>query len=380
MRKTLPGLALFATLAATILGQAQRGGRGGGQALEYKSIRSEEDRKLPNPYARNEAFFRIPAGRTLGSASAIAIDKDGKSIWIAERCGANICLGSDADPIWKFGPDGNFVKAFGSGQIVYPHGIHIDRDGNIWVADLQSNVDLSAQRGAAASPATSKDKSQVPNGAQIVKFSPEGKILMKLGTPGVYGTDEKHFSQPSDVITAPNGDIFVADGHDSAPSNNRIMKFDKSGKFIKTWGTSGTAIGQFDCPHDLAMDSQGRLFVADRGNHRIQIFDQEGNFIAEWKQFGRLSGIYIDKNDVLYGADSQSSNRAGHENEYVRGVHVGNARTGEVTAFIQDPLGNPSPWNNLGGTTGAEGVAVDATGIIYVSQVNPPGLARYTKK
>ena len=80
------------------------------------------------------------------------------------------------------------------------------------------------------------------------------------------------------------------------------------------------------------------------------------------------------------GADSQSSNRAGHENEFVRGIHIGNARTGEVTAFLQDPLGNPAPWNSLGGTTGAEGLVVDANGVIYVSQVNPPGLARYTKK
>jgi sugar lactone lactonase YvrE len=201
---------------------------------------------------------------------------------------------------------------------------------------------------------------------------------MHLLVPGVYGTDNAHFSQPSDMITAPNGDIFVADGHDSAPSNNRIMKFDKNGEFIKAWGKSGTGISEFNCPHGLAFDSQGRLFVADRGNLRIQIFDQDGNFIAEWKQFGRLSGIFIDKNDILYGADSQSGPNNSHA--FMRGVHIGNAKTGEVTGFIPDPLGNPAPWNPLPGTSGAEGVAVDAKGNIFVSQVNPPGLAKYVKK
>jgi hypothetical protein len=124
------------------------------------------------------------------------------------------------------------------------------------------------------------------------------------------------------------------------------------------------------------MDSQGRLFVGDRGNNRITIFDQDGNYITEWKQFGKPSGLFIDANDILYCADSESG--VGQGNAYIRGVHIGSAKTGVVTAFLQDPLGNPAPWNPLRGTTGAEGVAVDKDGVIYVSQVTPPGLARYT--
>jgi len=356
------------------------GGRGRGGNVpqgDYNAAkRSDEDKALPNPYYRNEAWFTFEKGRALGSASGIDVDKDGKSIWVTERCGGqDLCIGNHVPPVIKFDANGKIVKMFGADMIVYPHGLHVDRDGNIWIADLQSNVDRSAGRGGATAPPAA---GLTANGAQVLKFTPEGKLLLRLGVPGVYGTDDTHFSQPSAVITAANGDIFVADGHDSPPSNNRITKFDKTGKFIKAWGKSGTETGEFDCPHGLAMDSQGRLFVADRGNNRIQIFDQDGNFIAEWKQFGKPSGVYIDKNDILYAADSESSVRQG--NAYVRGVHVGSAKTGVVTAFIPDPLGNPTPWFPLRGTTGSEGVVADKDGIIYVSQVTPPGLAKYTRK
>ena len=107
---------------------------------------------------------------------------------------------------------------------------------------------------------------------------------------------------PSDVIVAPNGDIFVADGH-GRDTNARIVKFSKDGKFIKSWGMKGIAPGEFDTPHGFAFDSKGRLFVADRNNNRIQIFNQEGNFIEEWTQFSRPSGIFIDAKDNIYGAE-----------------------------------------------------------------------------
>jgi DNA-binding beta-propeller fold protein YncE len=345
------------------------------------STRSAADKALRNPYARDETFFKLPAGRELGSTSAIAVDKDGKSIWIAERCGGqDLCAGSHVAPVMKFDEHGKFVKGFGADQISYPHGIFVDKDGNIWIADLQSNLDHSARGGRGGPPQAGAAAATppAPSGAQVIKYSPDGKILMRLGVPGVYGTDDTHFSQPSAVLVAPNGDIFVADGHDSPPSNNRIMRFDKNGKFIKAWGKSGHGPEELDCPHGLAMDSQGRLFVADRGNDRTVIYDQDGKLLDSWKQFGKPSGIFIDKNDILYAADSESSVR--NHNEYIRGVHIGSAKTGEVTAYLQDPLGNPAPWNPLRGTTGAEGVTADKDGIVYVSQVTPPGLARYTKK
>src|SRR5205807_10332395 len=121
-------------------------------------------------------------------------------------------------------------------------------------------------------------------GHQVIKFSPEGKVLLTLGKAGVTGDGADTFNQPSDVVVAPNGDIFVADGH-GGNSNARIVKFSKDGKFIKAWGKKGSAPGEFDTPHALAFDSKGRLFVADRANDRIQIFDQDGKFLDQWKQF-----------------------------------------------------------------------------------------------
>jgi sugar lactone lactonase YvrE len=337
------------------------------------SLRSQADIQLPNPYARDETWLKMPPGKgKLGSTSAINVDADGKSVWIVRRCEENGCIGSHVDPVMKFDENGNFVRSFGADMIVYPHGMWVDQQGNVWVADTQSNME--SRRGAPPPAGT------VPSGDQILKFSPTGKLLMRLGTPGVYGHDNSHFNQPSDVITAPNGDIFVADGHELTNMPYRIVVFDKTGKYLREWPLCDDKGAQTsDCSHSLAMDSQGRLFVADRGNNRIVIYDQFGKKLADWKQFGRPSGLYIDKNDVLYSADSESSVING--NAYVRGVHVGDARTGKVTAFLPDVLGNPTPWSPLRGTTGAEGVAADAAGHIFTSQVMPFGqIARYTRK
>lgn len=209
-------------------------------------------------------------------------------------------------------------------------------------------------------------------GHQVFKFSPEGKVLMTLGKAGVAGDGPDTFNQPSDVAIAPNGDIFVADGHGGS-SNARIVKFSKDGKFIKTWGKKGTAPGEFDTPHALAFDSKGRLFVGDRANNRIQIFDQDGNFLEQWKQFSRPSGIYIDKNDVIYVADSESN--ANRHPGWRRGIRVGSAKDGSVTAFIPDS--NPHP---PAATSAAEGVAADAAGNVYGAEVGPKDLKKYVKK
>jgi sugar lactone lactonase YvrE len=174
------------------------------------------------------------------------------------------------------------------------------------------------------------------------------------------------FNAPSDVLVAPNGDIFVGDGHGGA-TNARVMKFSADGKFIKTWGKKGTAAGEFSYPHGLAMDSAGRLFVADRENNRIQIFDQDGKFIAEWKQFGRPSGVFIDKNDVLYVADSQSSEKTNPG--FQQGIRIGSAKDGKVTAFIPET-------KELGAL---EGVAADSQGIIYGGYTNSMNLRRFVK-
>jgi streptogramin lyase len=313
---------------------------------------------LPNPYNTVEGWAKLPAGREWGSTSAVDIDKDGKSIWVAERCGTNSCEGSKLDPILKFDASGKLVKSFGGGMLVFPHGIFVDRDGNVWVTDAQGKGGV---------------------GHQVIKFSPEGKVLMTLGKAGVAGNPPDALTEPNDVVVAPNGEILVAEGHSGQNANAkpdtvaRISRFTKDGKFIASFGKMGTGPGEFRTPHGLAFDSRGRLFVADRGNVRLQIFDKDYKFLEEWKQFSRLSGIYIDNNDMLYGADSESS-ATSHPGGWKRGMRVGSAKDGKVLYFIPDPEANPTS------TSAAEGVAVDAAGNIYGAEVGPKAVKKYVKK
>src|SRR2546430_6958547 len=205
-------------------------------------------------------------------------------------------------------------------MLIFPHGIHVDRDGNVWVTDGQDNAPLPERgaggggrgrsdepgttAGARASPPAGpiRPPSHAMKGNQGFKFTPDGKVLLTLGKPGGAAAPD-YFYQPNDVVTAPNGDIFLSEGH--GRGNNRILKFDKTGKFIKEWGKLGTGPGEFDQPHALAFDSKGRLFVGDRNNNRVQVFDQNGTFIQEFRQFSRPSGIFI-KDDILYVAASES--------------------------------------------------------------------------
>jgi sugar lactone lactonase YvrE len=322
---------------------------------------------LPNPYQTIAGWARMPEGRTWGSTSAVEIDKDGRSIWVAERCGANSCQDSMLDPILHFDEHGKLMKSFGSGLLIAPHGIFVDRDGNVWVTDCTCTGGAASGRGnAPVAPAT--------KGHQVFKFSPDGRLLMTLGKPGG-GREPDYFFQPNDVLVAPNGDIFVSEGHASAAgSTARVLKFSKDGKLIKTWGKLGTAPGEFDQPHALAMDSRGRLFVGDRNNNRIQIFDQDGHFIEEWRQFSRPSGIYIDKNDTIYVADSESDSVARNHPGWIRGIRIGSAKDGSVKYLIPDPVEKAT------GTSAAEGVAADAQGNVYGAEVGPRALKRYVKK
>ena len=323
----------------------------------------------PNPFRTINDFFDLPDGRQWGATSAVDIDADGESIWVAERCSSNSCALSDADNIIKYDVDGNIVTAFGGGMLIWPHGIHVDRRGNVWIADARvARPDELAQNPDAAG-----------KGAAVYKFSPEGELLMTLGSPGVVGDGTGPvLSEPNDVVVGPDGSIYVGDGHSGQGANAdlstvaRIAKYDPTGRFIESWGQIGTAPGEFRTPHGLAFDSRGRLFVADRGNVRIQIFEQDGTYITEWKQFGRLSGIYIDENDILYAADSESS--ATSNPGWRRGIRVGSAITGHVLYFIPDPQRNP------GGTSAAEGVAADKHGNIYGAEVGPRQLVKYVRE
>jgi DNA-binding beta-propeller fold protein YncE len=309
-------------------------------------------------FAATNPFRAIPGwgdiGRDWGSTSAVYTTPEG-NVWVAERCGENTCVGhEDLDNIFLFNPDGKLLKSFGAGLLVWPHGIHVDADGNVWVTDARGEGN---------------------RGHQVHKFSADGELLMSLGKAGIAGDGNDVFNQPSDVLVAPNGDIFVADGH-GTEGNNRIVKFDSDGDFVKTWGSTGKEDGELRDPHALAMDSTGRLFVGDRGNSRLQIFDQDGKHLETWTQFGRPSGLFIDGNDMLYAADSESNTTWGMNRGYARGIYIGSAFDGWVTMHIPDP--NQDPDN--ASTTAAEGVAVDSAGNIYGAEVGPKQIVKYVRR
>jgi streptogramin lyase len=348
----------------------------------------------PNPYQNVEGYFKLPEGRSWGSTSAVEIDKDGKSIWIAERCGQNSCLDratgqmSTLDPILHFDASGKLIKSFGAGMLIFPHGIFVDRDGNVWVTDGQDNAPLPQRgaRGAGGAAAAARGTGPIgpregaTKGNQVYKFSPDGKLLLTIGKPGGAAAPDCCY-QPNDVLVAPNGDIFIAEGHGAG--NNRVMKFDKTGKMVKEWGKLGTGNGEFDQPHALAMDSRGRLFVGDRNNNRIQIFDQNGTFIEAWSQYSRPSGLFIDKQDNLYVADSESESVAQNHNGWKRGIRMGrikDGKDGKILVFIPDPEKKTRADDNFTGTSAAEGVAVDAAGNIYGAEVGPKRAMKYVKR
>ena len=336
----------------------------------------------PNPYQTIEGWAKLPEGRTWGSTSAVDIDKDGKSIWVAERCGANSCANSNLPPVLKFDASGTLVKAFGEGMIVTPHGIFVDKDDNIWVVDCActgGGGGVARCRGAVgggAAGAARAGRAQGPPGLQV---QPDGKLLMTLGKAGrrarhgvllpaerrARGAERRHLR----VRRAQSGPVATA----------RVLKFSKDGTLIATWGSNGAGPDDFDQPHALAMDSKGRLFVGDRGNNRIKILDQDGKLLDTWYQFSRPSGIYIDKNDNIYVADSESGSVARDRTDWKRGIRIGSAKDGKVVAFIPrpkraprfvvDPLW-PKPLPNHWLLGSATGVAVDSHDHIFV--INNP--------
>lgn len=320
---------------------------------------------LPNPNPTViKGWGELPNGRSWGSTAGVDIGPDGH-VWAYDRCGTNSCADSSVDPIVKFDrTSGRPLQAFGGGMIVFPHGIHVDRDGNVWITDGQANKAGTI-------------------GHQVIKFSPDGKVLLRLGTAGKPGGGPTMFNEPADVITSSNGDIFVADGHSGQNDNatpatpGRIVKFSKDGTFIKEWGKWGAGPGEFKTPHSLAFDSRGRLFVADRGNHRIQIFDQQGTLLDQWRQFSRVSGLYI-RNDVLYAIDSETN--ATRHPGWKTGIRIGITMDGIVRFFIP-PHDNGQAFGAAG-----EGVAVDPDGNVFAAEgpISRPvaggGLTKYVKR
>ena len=320
-------------------------------ALALAQTPSTARNDLPQPYKTTRDWGQLPPGVKWAAVTAVEPAPDG-SIYVIHRCFANSCAGRMEAPILKYDPSGKLLKSWGEGMFIFPHGATVDRDGNLWVTDARG---------------------EGGKGHQVFKFNPDGKVLMTLGKAGVSGSGPDLFDQPTDVVVAPSGDIFVTDSHRNG-KNNRVVRFRKDGTFVKEWGKKGAGPGEISEPHTLAFDSKGRLFVGDRNNNRIQILDQDGNFIEEWTQFSRPSGLFIDKADNIYAADSESGSVARNHPGWKRGIRIGRVEDGKVTAFI------PDPDENATGTSAAEGVAADAQGNVYGAEVGPRALKRYAKK
>ena len=306
---------------------------------------------LPQPYQTSRSWGRLPAGMTWPAVTAIEPAPDG-SIYVIERCFQNSCEGRREPPILKYDANGRLLKAFGEGLFVFPHGATVDRDGNLWVTDA---------RGANG------------KGHQVFKFDSTGTVVMTLGTAGQSGSTPGLFDQPTDVVVAPDGDIFVTDSHRDG-KNNRVVKFRRDGTYVTEWGRKGTKPGEMSEPHTIAMDSQGRLFVGDRQNNRIQIVDQDGKYLDQWAQFSRPSGVFIDARDTIYVADSESESVARNHPGWKRGIRIGKVSDGKVIAFI------PDPNETATGTSAAEGVAADAEGNVFGAEVGPRALKKYVRK
>ena len=309
----------------------------------------------PNPYRRVTDWGDLPAGLTWAAVMGAEPGPDG-TIYVLHRCFANSCAGRSEPALFAFTPAGKLLRSWGSGMFVFPHGFHVDATGNVWVTDARA--------------ANSK-------GHQVFKFSPDGTLLMTLGQAGVPGAGPGTFNEPTDVVTAANGEILVTEGHYDAtlgrvPGNNRVVRLSKDGAFLGAFGKPGAGKGEFNAPHTIALDSRGRIFVGDRNNNRIQIFDKAGRFVAEWKQFSRPSGIYITKDDTIYVADSESW---GPDNPgFKKGIRIGSARDGKVKAFIEDVESTTVEHS------GAEGVGVDAQGNVFGAVVRRQMLEKFVRQ
>jgi DNA-binding beta-propeller fold protein YncE len=320
-----------------------------------------------NPYKVIRDWAQLTTeARPWGGSNGVAIDRDGRSVWAVDRCSPGTtpgCLGSMFNPVHYFDANGKEIRSFGAGLFVWPHGIHVDREGNVWVAD-------------SGSPDPQKFPGETGKGSAVIKFSPEGKVLLTLGKPGTRGNPPEALTEPTDVVTDPaNGDVYVAESHTNVADPGlvgRISVFDRSGRFLRTIGKTGTGPGEFRTPHALEFDSQGRLIVADRHNHRVQVLTKDGKPIAEYPEFGRTSGLAIDRNDVIYTADSESTERV-HPG-WQRGIRIGSVKDGKVTIFVP-----PHAVPNSGDGAMGEGIAIDAAGNIFTAEAQLRGVTKYVK-
>jgi DNA-binding beta-propeller fold protein YncE len=342
---------IFSTAIAALILAAGIAVRAGDKRTDQAGAQGEPSQTAPeasNPYA--PAPYRLvpnwpPPDPSVKWAEVIQAEPDAQGhLWVLHR---------GTPPILKLdATSGKVLAAFGAGMYAGPHGFTIDSEGNLYVTDCPLG------------PGSDQAAVKAGKGYQLFKMNQDGKVLMTIGKAGVAMAGPDTFVCPTDVAVAANGDIFVTDGHRSAIDHygDRVAKFSKDGKFIKDIVERGSGPGQVWQPHSIAIDSEGRLFVADRSNNRIEIFDQDGHYIDIWRQFSRPSGIFINKKtDTIYVSDSESSpqNHPG----WPRGIRIGSTKTGAVNFFISG--------------TEPEGVSADAEGNVYGCVVSHPRLEKY---
>jgi len=330
----------------------------GGSGITHAQIQPINER--PNPYTTTDGWAKLPQNREWGSTAGVDIDPDGVHLWAIDRCGGNSCAGSNTHPIVKIDASGNVVAAIGGGLMLFPHGLHVDAAGDIWVTDAGA-PDLA-------------DAGTHGKGHTVYKLSPDGEVLMILGSPGIAGNgSDALLNTPCDVVTDADGYIYIGDGHDGqgADANEdtvaRIVKFDGNGGYITSWGGWGSGQGKLKTPHALDIDSQNRLVVGDRGNNRLQIFDLEGNYISEFNTFSRPSGIFITADDTIYVADSESEFDDTRNPGWHAGIRVGSLQDGSVDFFIDGAVPAYPEGSN------PEGVAVDSAGNVFGAVVSGGG-------
>jgi hypothetical protein len=283
-------------------------------------------------YHAVENWLHLPPGQPLGTISWVDVDAKGV-VYVLRRCGTCGQHPKEGDPpsvVWKFDRSGNFLGEWGKGPIAKEgHSLRVDRNGFIWITDTGAH--------------------------QVKKYQPDGTLVMTLGKYGVAGDGPDTFNQPTDVLVTQNGDFFVTDGY----GNHRVVKFNKDGKLIKTFGTVGAGPGEFRIPHSIVQDSIGRLIVVDRcGLHttgctdnRIEIFDTDGKFLEQWTHLGGVS-LYITKGDTLYVG-------------VIGKISVTDALTGKVRSVIEKTGVN-------------HGIAVDKEGDVYAADIFD-GMHRFTR-
>jgi DNA-binding beta-propeller fold protein YncE len=362
--------AVAVVLAATALQRGDAQGLQRGGTPETDRVQPVNDAPQPHPYRIVRDFAQLTREqRPWGGTNAVDVDRDGKTIWVTDRCTLPIspgCLGTNFNPVHHFDEQGREIKSFGAGMFVWAHGLHVDRDGNIWVTD--------------ARVPTAEELAKFPDargkGTAVYKFDRDGALLLTLGTPGVRGDPPAALSEPTAVITdSVSGDVYVAESHMNVTDANlvgRISVFDRNGKFLRTIGRAGMGPGEFRTPHALAFDSTGNLVVADRQNHRVQIVTKRGEFLREYADFSRVSGLIVDSNDILYATDSES-NESVHP-KWSRGVRIGSVADGRVRMFIP-PHQTSSPDGAMG-----EGIAIDPEGNLYTAESILGGITKYIRE